>query len=40
MKELDRFSNNIYRFASSETKEEVILKLKMMLYRYSKKGFS
>ncbi|MPM47950.1 hypothetical protein SDC9_94671 [bioreactor metagenome] len=40
MEELDRFSNNIYRFASSRTKEEVILKMKMMLYRYNIEGFS
>ncbi len=38
--ELNKFSNDRYRFNRSDTKEELVLKLKLMLYRFNKKGFS
>lgn len=40
LKELDDFSNNIYHFKGTKTKDEIILKLKMMLYKYNTEGFS
>jgi len=40
LKKLDEFSNDIYQFKGTKTKDKIILKLKMMLYRFNTKGFS
>lgn len=40
LKELDKFSSNIYNFTGTKTKNEIILKLKLMLYRYNIRGFT
>jgi hypothetical protein len=40
LKQLDDFSNHIYQFRGTKTKEEIILKLKMMLYRFNTNGFN
>lgn len=38
--QLNKFSNSIYNFTISDTKEQLVLKLKLMLYRFNVKGFS
>lgn len=40
MRELNDFSNNIYNFNKRDSKNQMVVKLKLMLYRYNKNGFS